>query len=146
MALERKDPFCGFNFAVEMDGITRMGFKQCSGLDSSTTATKYREGTDPTLAQRQLPGLMSFSNISLQRGITDDHALWDWRTSVANGVAIRRTISIILRDDAGNEKMRWNIKNCWPVKWAGPAFDATSDAVAIETLDLAHEGVEVQKW
>ncbi len=146
MAIERKDPFGGYNFAVEMDGITRMGFKQCSGLDSSTTATKYREGTDTTLAQRQLPGLMSFSNISLQRGITDDHALWDWRDSVASGSAIRRTISIILRDDAGNEKIRWNIRNCWPVKWAGPSMDATSDAVAIETLELAHEGVEVQKW
>jgi phage tail-like protein len=146
MALERKDPFNGYNFAVEMDGITRMGFKQCSGLDSSTAATKYREGTDPTLAQRQLPGLLSFSNISLQRGITDDHALWDWRNTVMTGAPVRRTISIILRDDAGNERIRWNIKNCWPVKWSGPSFDATSDAVAIETLELAHEGVEVQKW
>lgn len=146
MAIDRKDPFGGYNFAVEMDGITRMGFKQCSGLDSSTTATKYREGTDPTLAQRQLPGLMSFSNISLQRGITDDRALWEWRNTVATGAAVRRTISIILRDDAGNEKIRWNVKNAWPVKWAGPSFDATSDAVAIETLDLAHEGVEVQQW
>ncbi len=146
MALERKDPFNGYNFAVEMDGITRMGFKQCSGLDSTTTATKYREGTDPTLAQRQLPGLLSFSNITLQRGVTDDRALWDWRSSVAGGAVVRRTISIILRDDAGNEKIRWNIKNCWPTKWSGPSFDATSDAVAIETLELAHEGVEVQKW
>ncbi len=146
MALERKDPFSGYNFAVEMDGITRMGFKQCSGLDSSTTATKYREGTDPTLGQRQLPGLLSFSNISLQRGISDDRALWDWRNNVAMGSVLRRTISIILRDDAGNEKIRWNVKNCWPTKWTGPSFDATSDAVAIEQLELAHEGIEVQKW
>jgi phage tail-like protein len=146
MAFERKDPFGGYNFAVEMDGITRMGFKQCSGLDSSSAATKYREGTDPTLAQRQLPGLLSFSNISLQRGITDDRALWDWRQGVATGAVVRRTISIILRDDAGREKIRWNVKNCWPVKWSGPTFDAAGDAVAIETLELAHEGVEVQTW
>jgi phage tail-like protein len=146
MALERKDPFNGYNFAVELDGITRMGFKQCSGLDSTSGVTKYREGTDPSLGQRQLPGLVSFSNISLQRGITDDHALWDWRNSVATGTPSRRTISIILRDDAGAEKIRWNIKNCFPVKWSGPSLDATSDAVAIETLELAHEGIEVQKW
>ncbi|APR87697.1 hypothetical protein A7982_13046 [Minicystis rosea] len=147
MAIERKDPFSGYNFAVEMDGITRMGFKQCSGLDSTTEATKYREGTDPTLAQRQLPGMLSFSNIQLQRGITDDRALWDWRAQVASGAApTRRTISIILRDNAGAEKIRWNVKNCWPVKWSGPSFDATSDAVGIETLELAHEGLEVQKW
>jgi phage tail-like protein len=131
---------------VELDGITRMGFKQASGLDSSTAATKYREGTDATLGSRQLPGMLSFSNITLQRGITDDHALWDWRAGVAAGTPTRRTISIILRDDAGNEKIRWNIKNCWPTKWTGPSFDASSDAVAIEQLELAHEGIEVQKW
>lgn len=146
MALERKDPFGGYNFAVEMDGITRMGFKQASGLDTTTDATKYREGTDPSLGQRQIPGLLTFSNISLQRGITDDRALWDWRNGVATGKVTRRTISIILRDNTGAEKIRWNIKNAWPVKWSGPSFDATTDAIGIETLELAHEGVEVQKW
>lgn len=144
--MDRKDPFGGYNFAVELDGITRMGFKQASGLDSTTAATKYREGTDATLASRQLPGMLSFSHITLQRGITDDRALWDWRDGVAKGSPTRRTISIILRDDAGNEKIRWNIKNCWPTKWTGPSLDATSDAVAIEQLELAHEGIEVQKW
>ncbi len=144
--MERKDPFGGYNFAVELDGVTRMGFKQCSGLDSTSAATKYREGTDTTLAQRQLPGLLSFSNITLQRGLTDDHGLWDWRNSVATGKAIRHTISIVLRNDAGDEKIRWNIHNCWPVKWSGPSLDATTDTVAIESLELAHEGIEVQKW
>ena len=146
MAIDRKDPFTGYNFAVELDGITRMGFKDCAGLDSTTEATKYREGTDVNLAQRQLPGLLSFSPISLKRGITDDHALWDWRHDVATGTTVRRTISIILRNERGEEKIRWNIKNAWPTKWTGPSFDATSSAVGIEALELAHEGVEVQKW
>jgi phage tail-like protein len=148
MAFERKDPFGGYNFAVEIDGITRAGFKQASGLDTTSDATKYREGTDAQLSQRQLPGLLSFSNISLQRGITDDSDLWKWRSSIAGGSALpdRRNISIVLRDHAGNEKIRWNIKNCWPIKWSGPSFDATTDAIAIETLELAHEGIEVQKW
>ncbi len=146
MAFDRKDPFGGYNFAVELDGITRMGFKECSGLDSTSEATKYREGMDATLAQRQLPGLLSFSNITLKRGITDDHALWDWRKSVIDGSPVRRTISIILRNDKGEEKIRWNVKNCWPTKWTGPTLDAASSAVGIETLELAHEGVEVQQW
>jgi len=146
MALNRKDPYFGYNFAVELDGITRMGFKGCSGLDSTTTATKYREGTDPTLAQRQLPGLLSHSAITLTRGITGDRALWDWRDDIAKGKGTRHDISIILRDDLGEEKIRWNLRNAFPTKWSGPAFDATSDAIAIETLELTHEGVEVQKW
>ena len=146
MALERKDPFGGYNFAVEMDGITRMGFKTCSGLDSSSDATKYREGTDAALTQRQIPGLVSYSNVSLERGVTDDHALWDWRASIAGGTPLRRTISIILRDATGVEQIRWNVKNAWPVKWSGPSLDATTDAIAVESLELAHEGVEAQKW
>jgi len=146
MPLTRTDPFFGYNFAIELDGLTRMGFRGCTGLDSSTTATKYREGTDPTLAQRELPALLHHTAITLTRGITDDRALWDWRNEIAKGKATRHDISIILRDDVGEEKVRWNIKNAFPTKWSGPSFDATSDAVAIETLELTHEGVEVQKW
>jgi phage tail-like protein len=123
-----------------------MGFKGCTGLDTSTTATKYREGTDPTLQQRQLPGLLSNSAITLTRGLTDDRALWDWRNDIAQGKGTRHDISIILRNDLGEEKIRWNVKNAFPTKWSGPALDATSDAVAIETLELTHEGIEVQKW
>jgi phage tail-like protein len=146
MASNRKDPYFGYNFAVELDGITRMGFKGCTGLDSSTTSTKYREGTDPTLVQRELPSLVHHSPITLTRGITDDRALWDWRSDIAKGKATRHDISIVLRDDLGDEKIRWNLKNAFPTKWSGPSFDATSDAVAVETLELTHEGVEVQKW
>jgi phage tail-like protein len=146
MALARKDPYQSYNFAVEIDGINRAGFKGATGLDASTAATKYREGTDATLASRQVPGLLTMSNITLTRGVTDDRSLWDWREGVMKGNTQRRNISIVLRDDQGNEKIRWNLRDCWPIKWAGPSFDATADAVAIETLELVHEGLEVSKW
>ena len=58
----------------------------------------------------------------------------------------RRAISIILLDDTGAERMRWNVRGAWPIKWSGPSFDAGSDAIAIESLELAHEGIEVAKW
>ena len=146
MATTRTDPYFGYNFAVELDGITSMGFKTCAGLDSSTTSTKYREGTDASLAQRELPSLLHHTAITLTRGISADRALMDWRTDIANGKPTRRDISIVLRNEVGVERIRWNIKNAWPSKWTGPSFDATSDAVAIETLELTHEGVTVQKW
>src|SRR5262249_33538460 len=113
---------------------------------SATTSTKYREGTDPTLSQRELPALLHFSPITLTRGITDDRALFDWRNDVASGKSVRHDVSIILRNEVGEEKIRWNLKKAFPSKWAGPSFDATADAVAIETLELTHEGIEVQKW
>lgn len=134
------DPYGGYNFYVEWDGIIHAGFRECDGLDSKQTATEYREGTDP-LTKRKLPGLVSYSNITLKRGITDNQELWTWRESVMKGTIVRRNISIVLMDDAGAEKLRWNLTNCWPTSWSGPTFNATSDDVAIEQLELAHEGL-----
>lgn len=142
----RLDPFGQYNFRVEIDGITRAGFKECSGLETMQDATDYREGTDLGLTMRKLPGLISYSNITLNRGITTDHEMWDWRRRLMSGNADRRNLSIVLMDDAGNDVIRWNLRNCWPTKWAGPSFDATSNEVAIESLELAHEGVEVDTW
>jgi phage tail-like protein len=142
----RLDPFGQYNFRVEIDGITRAGFKECSGLESTQDAGDYREGTDLGLTMRKLPGLISYSNITLGRGITTDRSLWDWRRKLMSGNADRRNLSIILMDDAGADAIRWNLRNCWPTKWTGPSFDATANEVAIETLELAHEGVEVDTW
>lgn len=146
MANDRRDPFVGHNFAVELDGITGTGFKECSGLECSQTAIDYREGTDSTLSKRKVPGLVNWTNITLKRGITSDRKLWEWQEKAARGKVDRRSISIILFDDAGSERMRWNVRAAWPIKWSGPSFDAASDSVAIESLELAHEGIEVDKW
>jgi phage tail-like protein len=134
----RVDPYRGFNFLVEIDGITRAGFQECSGLDSSTDLVEYREGADPN-HKRKLTGLNTFSNITLKRGITDSDELWQWRQSAVNGVPERKNGSIILLDATGNEKVRWNFHNAWPTKWTGPTFNATDNNIAVETLELAHE-------
>ncbi|HEX5734712.1 MAG TPA: phage tail protein [Blastocatellia bacterium] len=138
---QRVDPYRGFNFVVEIDGITQAGFQEVSGLDSSTDVTEYREGTDPNHV-RKLSGLNKYSAITLKRGITDSDELWKWRAKVIDGKIDRRNGSIILLDDAGQEKLRWNFFNAWPSKWTGPAFNATSTAVAVETLEITHESVE----
>jgi phage tail-like protein len=138
---DRIDPYRSFNFRVEIDGITRAGFRECSGLDSSTDAVDYREGGDG-LTVRKLPGLVKHSNITLKRGLTDDKDLYDWRQKAATGEVERREGSIVLLNDAGEEKMRWNFKQAWPSKWTGPSFNATGNEIAIETLELVHEGLE----
>lgn len=134
----RVDPYRGYNFLVEIDGITRAGFQECSGLDASTDVVEYREGADPA-HKRKLTGLNTFSNITLKWGITDSDELWKWRQTVIDGRAERKNGSIILMDEAGNEKVRWNFHNAWPTKWTGPSFNATDNGVAVETLELAHE-------
>lgn len=137
---ERKDPFRAYNFLVEIDGITRAGFRECSGLDTTQDPIDYREGGE-ALHVRKLPGLVKFSAISLKRGITDDPELWEWRKKAMEGKVERKNGSIILLDDTGAEKLRWNFVHGWPSKWSGPTFNATGNEVAIESLEIAHEGV-----
>jgi phage tail-like protein len=137
---DRKDPYRSYQFLVEIEGITRAGFRECSGLDSTQDAIEYREGNE-ALTTRKLPGLVKYSNISLKWGITDDAELWAWRNKVVSGKIERRNGSIILLDDTGAEKVRWNFREAWPSKWTGPSFNATGNDIAIETLEIAHEGL-----
>jgi phage tail-like protein len=140
MPTTRVDPYRGFNFLVEMDGISQAGFQECSGLDASTDAVDYREGNYPNHVAK-LTGLNKYSPISLKRGITDSDELWKWRQTVIDGKTERKSGSIVLLDEAGAEKLRWNFINAWPSKWTGPAFNSTGNAVAVETLELTHEEV-----
>ncbi|HET6232012.1 MAG TPA: phage tail protein [Longimicrobiaceae bacterium] len=137
---DRKDPYRAYNFLVEIDGIVRAGFREAGGLDTTQDPIQYREGTD-TLTQRKLPGLVTYSNISLKWGMTDDMEFWDWRAKAAAGKAERKNGSIVLMNDAGEEKLRWNFINGWPTKWSGPALNATGNDVALESVEIAHEGL-----
>ncbi len=137
---DRKDPYRVYNFLVEIDGITRAGFRECSGLDSSQDPVDYREGND-SLTVRKLPGLVKHSNITLKWGMSDDTELWEWRKRAMDGKVQRKNGSIILLDTSGTEVRRWNFREAWPSKWTGPSFNATGNEVAIETLEIVHEGV-----
>ena len=137
----RVDPYKGFNFRVELDGIEEGGFQEVSGLDASTDPQDYREGTDPNHV-RKLAGLNKYSAITLKRGITTSDELWKWRLSVIDGKPQRKNGSIILFDDTGAEALRWNFIEAWPSKWTGPSFNSTSSAVAVETLEITHERVD----
>src|SRR5262249_50136991 len=134
----RVDPYRGFNFLVEIDGITQGGFQEVSGVDSSTDPVDYREGTDPNHV-RKLTGLNKYSAITLKRGITDSDELWRWRETVINGKPERKNGSIVLRDETGADKIRWNFSNAFPTKYTRPSLNSTSTSVAIETLEITHE-------
>ena len=139
----RKDPYKAYNFLVEIDGITRAGFRECSGLDSAQDPIEYREGNEKYLTVRKLTGLVKYSNISLKYGTTsDDEDIWNWRTKAVDGKVERRDVSIVLLNDEAVEKRRWNLREAWPTKWTGASFNATGNEVAIETLEIAHEGIK----
>ena len=137
-----KDPFRGFKFRIQIDGINKAGFREVSGLDASTDAVDYREGDGDSILK--LAGLKKFSNITLKRGITDDKDLWKWRSMVMDGKIkdARKDGQIILLDDEGNEAAEWTFTAGWPTKWTGPTFNATANEVAIDTIEIAHEGLK----
>ncbi len=137
-----KDPFRSYNFLVEIDGLTQASFQECSGLDATTEPIEYREGGDNTTV-RKLPGRTSYSDITLKRGMTDSSELWDWFKQIRDGNVIRKNGSIVVYDLANaKEVARWNFVRAWPTKWEGPSFNATGNEIAVETLTLAHEGVD----
>jgi phage tail-like protein len=128
---QRVDPYGNFNFRVEIDGITRAAFSEVTGLDSTIESTV-----------RKLPGLTKYSNIVLKWGMTDDHELYDWHRDAVRGNVQRKNGSVVVLDRQGAEKVRWNFFNAWPVKCDPPDFNAHANDVAVETLELAHEGLE----
>jgi phage tail-like protein len=140
-AAVRIDPFVNFNFLVEIDGIARAAFHEVSGFDSTVDVIEHREGGDNT-TPRKLPGMTKHSNIVLKWGMSIDTQLYEWHRDVVRGNVQRRNGSIVLLDRRGQEVARWNFFSAWPSKWDGPDFSAEGNDVAIETLELAHEGVE----
>src|SRR5581483_10292263 len=133
--MARVDPFKNFRFLVEIDGIVQAGFSDCSGLSSHVEVVEYREGGDANTV-RKLPGKASVTDLSLKRGLTVSHELYDWHLAAMNGSIQRKNGSVILQDDSGNEAVRWNFFNAWPNKWEGPSLSAKGNDIAIETLTV----------
>ncbi len=140
---QRDDPYGAFNFLVEIDGLAVAGFSECSGLGVETAVIEYREGSDKG-GVRKLPGLTRFSNITLKRGLTTSRELWQWHRTVVTGNVERRTFRIVVLDEARNPAASYRVIEAWPVKYEGPRLKATGNDVAIETLEIAHESLELE--
>jgi phage tail-like protein len=144
MPRRNTDPYASFNFLLEIDGITRAGFSECTGLNAESNVIEYREGNE-AITPRKLPGLNKFGNVTLKRGITQDADMFNWHKAVMDGDIVRdESMSIVVLDEKRQEVVRWNLRNAWPSKWMGPDFKANANEIAIEALEISHEGVERQ--
>ena len=139
----RNDPYKAFNFLVEIDGIQAAGFTECTGLSTETDVIEYREGNERG-GVRKIPGLAKFTSIVLKRGLTRSRDLWNWRKVIIDGGVDRRSGVIVVLGDNHTPVARFQFREGWPSKWEGPRFNARSSEVAIETLEIAHEGLEVE--
>lgn len=142
-APSRNDPFKNYSFLVEIDGISSSLFEEVSGLDAEVEVIEFREGGDALTSSRKLPGRVKYSNVTLKRGLTNSRDLWDWWQTVVAGNIQRRSVAITLLDDARQLVLRWLLREAWIAKYEGPHLEAEANEVAVETIELAHEGFEL---
>ena len=137
-------PLPSFHFQVEWGG-DRIGFTEASGLKTAKEVIDYREGTDPEFTKLKMPGLNNFANITFKRGILPaDNQFFDWLNTTKMNVPERRDLTVSLLNENHEPVMTWKIKAAWPVSVDAPSLNATSNEVAIETLELAHEGLTIE--
>ena len=139
----RNDPYKSFRYRLEIDGIDEAGFSEVKIPDIQIPPIEYREGNEvPTT--RKLPGLVKYGNVNLKWGITDSIVLYDWIKLVMDGKIseARKNVAIILMDEEGNDANRWEFTDAWPTKYDAPSLKATGAEVAIENLEIAHEGMK----
>ncbi len=133
-------PYGKFRYKVEIDGLETGGFSEASGFDASIDVIEYREG-DMVQTPLKLPGLKKYGNITLKQGVADSMVMYEWMIAGVEGEVERKTITITILDETETATASWQVINAWPAKYTAPDFNATSSEVAIETLEIAHEGM-----
>ncbi len=128
-------------YYVKIDGDTeRAVFSEVNGLQMETEVIEYVEGGNNLFVYR-LPGHTKAGNITLKRGVTKDNELFRWHTLIAQGVMDLRTVQVTMYATSGERLIAWSLQNAFPVKWVGPQLAANGQAVAIESIELAHSGI-----
>jgi len=141
--MARDDPFRNFKFRVEIDGVAEAAFSEVAIGETSTEAIDYREGTEPNHV-RKLPGMTKYGNITLKRGVTDSQVIYQWHKDIVDGKIgeKRKTITIVVIDEAGKDKARFVVSECWPTKYDPSDLNGKGNEVFIELLELVNEGIE----
>lgn len=134
-------PLPKFHFQVDWGG-TKIGFTEVTGLEVTTDKIEYRDGASPEYNKIQMPGMQTFGDLTLKRGIfAGDNEFYDWWNSVSLNTIERRDITISLLNEEHEPVVVWKVKKAWPTKVTSTDLNATSNEVAIETLVLTHEGL-----
>lgn len=140
-----QDPLVSSWFGVEFQGQVVGAFRECTGLGSENEVVEYKaSGQKGEYVIKKVPGRLKWNNITLKRGITDAMDMWKWRKLVEQGKIsdARKNGTITMYNQQGNAIAKWNFTNAWPSKLSGPSANAGNNEVAIEELELTHEGYE----
>jgi phage tail-like protein len=144
MPTQRNHPYPSFNFLVEISGETVAGFSEVELPEGRIEVIEYREGTDKTSQARRLPGRVTHGPLVLRRGLDGRGGLFEWWRALRDGGYDRRDVSVILLDEAGEAVAHWRFRNAWPTTYRPSSLNARGHDVVVETLELAHEGFELE--
>ncbi len=137
-------PLSKFYFQVDWGG-TRIGFHEISGLDKEVEVIEHRISNSPDFSKIKMPGMIKYSNITLKRGsFKSDNEYYEWLDTIQLNEVERRAITISLLDEEGNPAITWKVNNAFPVKLQSTDLKAEGNEVAIETLEIAHEGLTIE--
>lgn len=141
-------PLPKFYFSVVIGGgkeLKGASFQEVSGLDTETQVIEYRKGDSNVFSTVKMPGISKFSNITLKKGIfVGDNKFWDWYNEIQLNTITRQSVVISLLNEKGTPTMVWTLKNAWPTKITGTDLKSDGNEVAVETLELAHEGLTIE--
>jgi phage tail-like protein len=143
--MAEKDPLVSSWFGVEFQGQIVGAFRECTGLGSENEVVEYKaSGPRGEFVIKKVPGRLKWNNVTLKRGITDSMDMWQWRKLVEQGKIeeARKNGTITMYNQQGDPVARWNFINAWPSKLTGPSANAGNNEVAIEELEITHEGYE----
>lgn len=139
-------PLPKFYFLVSFGSLdSTVSFQEVSGLDSETTPMEYRHGDSKGISTIRMPGIAKFGNVTLKKGVfVKDNNFWKWYDAINLNTIKRETVIIQLLDESGSPAMTWTLANAWPVKITSSDMKSDANEVAVETLELAHEGLTVK--
>ncbi len=137
-------PLPKFYFSVDIGSQTDLPFQEVSGLDTETQMIEYRAGNNKQFSTTKMPGIVKFGNVTLKKGVfAKDNKFWDWYNKIKMNTIERVTVTIKLLDAEGQAVMAWTLYNAWPTKITGTDLKSDSNEVAVETIEIAHERLEI---
>jgi phage tail-like protein len=137
------DPYRAYNFKLSVQGVVQAHFTKVDGLGVKIPRILYREAGLNSVV-RSIPGPVEYATVTLRYGMTDSTDLVRWLYQVIGGQVDRRNVSLAMLDDPGRtEVRRWDLIDAWPCEWNGAPLDAMGQELAIETLGLAFDRLEL---
>lgn len=137
-------PLPKFYFQVKWDSEVIL-FQEVSGLDVEAQVIEYRSGDGPAFSTVKMPGIKKYTNVTMKKGVfKSDNKFWDWFNQIKMNTTKRVPVTISLLDEEGKPTMVWTLTNAWPTKITGTDLKADGNEVAIESIEVAHEGLRIE--